>query len=290
MSAFFPPCCKIPLTAKTPAGWRITAKAKARRLNALSKKSAKTLRMSQVEICGKTPEPLPPALNRVFLLSSFCLLHLCSNSTEVRAPRTVLELLHAWYNQEPWNFYTFPISSMGSDMWTRLRGFTVSNQLQKVRVHGECTLQNKIKHKGISAAEHWGEYDITPTKKSCMFTKQSLYPSSSNQRSERLNKLQLFDGDRMVQTTRQTQALHTAHQPALPISSWVHPSMASEGRNYIEKNRIQKIIWYPNLHICWHLSTGKKKLKISKRLACWPSMLWEKASSLKGTAATLSCG
>lgn len=31
--------------------------------------------------------------------------------------------------------------------------------------------------------------------------------------------------------------MHTAHQPALPISSWVHPSMASEGR--IDRNNVE---------------------------------------------------
>lgn len=31
--------------------------------------------------------------------------------------------------------------------------------------------------------------------------------------------------------------MHTAHQPVLPISSWVHPSVASEGR--MDRNNVE---------------------------------------------------
>ena len=84
----------------------------------------------------------------------------------------------------------------------------------------------------------------TPHKKQWLMHVNKTYPSSFTTEIWGINGLKTVvvwwwqHGEHKKTNTGKYQLLmHTAHQPALPISSWVHPSMTSEGR--VDRNHAE---------------------------------------------------
>lgn len=87
-------------------------------------------------------------------------------------------------------------------------------------------LQNRMDY--ICSGWLWN----TRQQDSCTSTTLSTCPSSSHTRINCCSVVCRWqDGAHQNTNAGKFQLLmHTAHQPVLPISSWVHPSMTSEGR------------------------------------------------------------